>query len=247
MKMLSLNVEGDKHLGVVKEFVRREKADIALFMEVFEDRKTDFVQDIYPYTAYAPNMILDQNEHKIIPGNRKFGVMIVSKYKLANVKLFYPDKRHNFENLPVYDGKDVRHAPVVLFADVVVGNEIYRVGTTHFTWTPNGSVSEEQKKDISSLLGYLSNMGEFVLAGDFNIPRGNESYMMIAKKYKDNVPEDISTTIDPELHYANKEESGRVSIVVDHMFSTPKYEVGGMRVECGVSDHCALISEIERV
>lgn len=85
------------------------------------------------------------------------------------------------------------------------------------------------------------------MAGDFNIPRGNEMYRKLLSNYRDNIPPTIESTIDPILHYANKEEPGRLKTVVDYVWSTPKYLVSGVRLEPGVSDHCGVVSAVSRV
>lgn len=81
---------------------------------------------------------------------------------------------------------------------------------------------------------------EIVIAGDFNIPRGNEMYQKLQTHFRDNIPTEVESTVDPILHYANKDISGTLKLVVDYIWSTPKYKVENVRVVSGVSDHCAL-------
>ena len=56
------------------------------------------------------------------------------------------------------------------------------------------------------------------------------------------VYQDVKTTIDNQLHRSDDE----IMVVVDGFFSQPEYEVDQVRVVPGVSDHMAIIGEVER-
>ena len=248
MKLLSLNVEGDKHIESVRQLLERERADTVLLMEVFENNVDRFIGGLYSHHIYAPNLVLDQDEEGSVPGNRKFGVLIASKNPITNPRYFYPEEGWSVNRVPIYDGGEVKHTPVVMFGDVELYGEKYTVGTTHFTWTERGLITEQQRKDIEKLDEYLKKLGEFVLGGDFNLPRnlpgGNELYEYMAKSYKDNIPKEITTTIDPHLHKVNSDKPGKLAFMVDYIWSTPKYEVKNLRFVEGVSDHLGLVCEV---
>ena len=78
-----------------------------------------------------------------------------------------------------------------------------------------------------------------MLCGDFNAPRGGEIFGLLAQKYKDNVPQKYTTSIDGILHRA-----GPLPFMVDGLFSTPGYTVSHVEMVCGISDHCALIANV---
>lgn len=247
MKLVSVNIEGQKHLGKIKELLKKENPDVVCLMECFPDTIDYMTGQKYPHRLYAPTYQVDQIEGEgkqgLIPSTtRVWGEAIISKYPLTNTQVTYLSYHgYGESNLPTH-GTD-NHIPSLILANVEVGGENYRIGTIHLTWTPKTRMTKQQRLNVQELLDLLSGK-EIVLAGDFNIPRGNAVYKKLAKVYKDNIPKEIVTTLDPELHYRNTKKHGELKLVVDYVFSTPKYRVSAMRVVPGVSDHCALVCTI---
>lgn len=244
IKIVSLNIEGRKHLPAVTAFLQRENPEVVCLMEVFEEDLPQILAEIYSHRLFAPNYLLDQTD-RVVPGDRKWGIAILSKYPLTNKTTnYYGDYDQN--NLP-HAGED-NHAQVLLMAETEIGGRIYRVGTTHFTWTYNGLSDERQRRHMANLLKLLSGLGEFILTGDFNIPRlENELYREMAKIYTDNIPQNVVSSIDPDLHYANREVRGKLAFMVDYLWTTKGYKASNVRVECGISDHCGVVAEIDKV
>lgn len=242
LKLVSVNIEGQKHLKEIRRFLRAEKPDVVAMMEVFEDTLSSLAED-YPYVEFAPGYLADQNGSELIAGRRKWGEVLMSRYPLEKVQKIYLGN-YGVNHLPVR-GEDT-HAPVLIVAEIIVHQEKYRVGTVHGTWTARGSVTERQQKEMGKMIQVLRGQ-EIVVAGDFNVSRGNEIYRQLSTCYRDNVPTNVETTIDPKLHYANKEQAGRLRLVVDYVWSTPRYRVKNVRVVSGVSDHCALVCTISLV
>ena len=128
---------------------------------------------------------------------------------------------------------------MVVLCDIEKEGNLFRIGTTHFTWTPDGESTDEQRSDMKALLTLFDGAEEFVLAGDFNVSRGGELFGVLAQRYKDNVPPQYTTSIDGNLH-----RRGQLNRMVDGIFSTPSYTVSDVEMISGVSDHCALVAQI---
>lgn len=236
MKIISVNVEQDKHLTRVRGFIEKGKAEVVVMLECPEDTMSTFVPD-YPYREFLPNFMFSNG--------RKMGVAVASKYHMSEVEKFYCDGPSG--DVPMH-GLGT-HRPAVVGA-TFDGVQIY---ATHFTWTPDMSETEAQHRHLDYLLTRLAGK-QIVLCGDFNIPRGNEAYAKLAKRYKDNIPSEVVTTIDPLLHRANLKQEGKLSVVVDYIWTClpagrlqPKYSVSQVRVVSGVSDHCGVVCEISLV
>lgn len=233
MKLLSLNIEGQKHLDKVREFLRKEKADVVCLQECFGDNIAAIAGQTYSHQLYAPTYLSNQSG-----GYHDWGEVILSKYPLHYPKINYLLMgRYGPDNLPKA-GQD-NHVPTMLRTEV----QGWQMGTIHFTWTPQGSITQRQRDHMRQLTDLLRGE-ELVLCGDFNIPRGNEMYGELAQKLKDNIPLSVATTVDPVLHYANKDQIGKLKLVVDYVWSTPKYLVQNVRVVSGVSDHCGVVCEV---
>ena len=242
IKLVSINIEGQKHLENVRELLERENPEVICFQECFPETIEDMTNDNWPYKFFVPTYKVDQNEQGLkYSADRQWGEAILSKLQISEkTVLRVTMEAYGPDNLPGH-GVD-NHLPTILLA--TIGG--IRVGTTHFTWTPIASVTARQRDHVEELLKMIKGE-ELVLCGDFNIPRGNEMYQKLSEKYLDNIPASIESTLDPILHYANKDNPGRLKLVVDYIFSTPEYRVSNVRTVEGVSDHCAILCEIDKL
>ena len=237
LKLVCLNIEKDRHLDRIAPFLSEQMPDVFCAQEVYESS--------IPAIAEA----LSGSEYVYVPmtGRPKEsppqmqGVAIFSRLpvKARDVRYYVgapgqvPDSD---DNDPLTYNANNR--PLVI-CDIEQDGNVFRICTTHFTWTPDGQPTDEQRKDTKALLALLDDAGELVLAGDFNVPRGGELFGMLAARYKDNVPSHYTTSIDGDLH-----KRGQLNRMVDGIFSTPNYVVSGVEMISGVSDHKALIATI---
>ena len=173
------------------------------------------------------------------------GTALFSRLPLTDCRLLYyygkPEYVPSIKD-PVPSDRHENFNGILLVANARSEEESFTIGTTHFTWTPDGSASEGQRKDAGSLLALLEQFPDIVLCGDFNAPRGKEIWSMFAERYKDNIPSQHETSIDQNLHAVRG-----ILYVVDGLFSTLHYRCADTRLVCGVSDHCAIVSTIQRV
>lgn len=242
IKIISLNIEGKWHLEKVSEWVKEEKAEVVCLMEVCEEDLVSIAGSEYPYITYAPNDILGNSRWErtsMIP----VGVAILSKYKIEKVESIYCGRPPRIEIVPLGSSS---HAPILLVGVISVGATKYKVGVVHFTWTKDGSESEEQRRDLATLMGKVA-QEEMIMVGDFNFSRGGELYKQMSRQFVDNIPSRITTTIDPKLHYANLEQEGKLKLVVDYVWSTPTYVVSEVQVCSGLSDHCGLVANVGKI
>lgn len=231
LKLISLNIEGDKHWRRLLPFLDQERPDVVCLQELFQpdlDRLGAFTTIHYrPTVNYRGSLM---------------GPAILTSLPVKSInEKFYLGSA---DNVPVFTQPDSDNR-VVLWLTVTKNNQDFTVATTHFTWTPDGRPNPKQRRDLTGLITALEGIPEFVIGGDFNAPRRYSAYQTLAKKFTDHTPPAIKTTVDPRLHYANRENPGQLALVVDHLFSTPHYRAA-VTVRCGLSDHCALIAEIKK-
>jgi endonuclease/exonuclease/phosphatase family metal-dependent hydrolase len=129
------------------------------------------------------------------------------------------------------------------FTRVQVGDETFQIMTTHFTWSGKGAVSDEQRQDYAELSKFMAKFNELIFCGDLNTPRGYEIWDDLAANYMDNIPLDVETTIDKNLHKSGLD----IRLVIDALFTTPHYSVREVHMVPNTSDHMAVVGEIERV
>jgi endonuclease/exonuclease/phosphatase family metal-dependent hydrolase len=239
MKLIQLNMEGDRHLERVIPFLNKENADVWCLQEIehltFERIKTDFgLQGVFA----------EEIKEKMPDGAiRSFGIAILTSLPILKSAVDYYQK-HSDEFL---DRKkpsffERLHHPLISVECEERGKR-YTVTTTHFPKSEIGSeVSEHQKRVFKSFSKLLDLFQDIILTGDTNCPRGTELFDALAVRYKDNIPLDVETTLDNTLH-----RHAPLMYVIDAVFTSKEYNVRTIRLQDKVSDHIAVIAEIERV
>ena len=238
IKIVSLNVERSKHIDLVLEFLKQEQPDVLCVQELCEADIPHFESIFGSEYAYVPMATFNETDGSAFVCG--LGLGIFSRLKIVEQKArLYAGSQNK---LPVYQHPD-QHTMnrYLLSCDVIKDDVVYNIGTTHFTWTPDGKIDDRQREDIPELLEVLDAEEEIILVGDFNAPRGGEVFAILAGRYRDNIPPEYTTSLDSALHRA-----GELNLMVDGFFSTPGYEVASVHMERGVSDHCALVGIVSK-
>jgi len=241
IKLMTLNIEGDRHLDRFLPVVHTINPDVICLQEVFEVNLERIATELQMTTVkFVPTVIAQQkNQYHISPlGN--WGVAIMTKLAVTDWQV---ERYSGFRDLKVFQlpNDDVRTIIIGHFSD---GAAEYRIATTHFTWTPDGEVTDAQRQDFDRLKPILQRYPELILCGDFNSPRSKEMFGLFETLFKDNLPSEVMTTIDSSLHYAGHLN---LQLVVDTIFSTPEYKVTDVQVVSGLSDHKGIVGMVERV
>lgn len=237
IKIVNLNIEGDKHLPEVIGLVERERPDVVCLQEIFAEDFKLFTETFEMRGIFSPMVFIDRPGQ---PGFKKreiFGAAVMSKLA-GNFGSGYYFKRRG-QDLPVYGGNPNAANRTLVWQKIDGGPT---VASTHFTWSKGGQATNRQKKEFNGLMKLLGDrIKPDVLCGDFNAPRGGEIWGELAKRMTDNIPPEAKTTLDPLLHYANG-----VELVVDGFFTAPnsKIRVKSLRLIGGVSDHLAIAAEL---
>lgn len=245
LKLLTLNIEGHKHLDTILPFLVTESPDVACFQEIFEADIPAFEEKLGFKLHFFPMVTITQpHKHGQAPlGN--WGVAWGTRFEHTPVEAYYyagsSQVPENYD-LPTDVSRVFAWATVTVPAknEFEVDQRV-TIGTTHFTWSPKGETTDVQRTDFAELAKQLDLMEDLVLCGDFNAPRGRESFTWFSDRLIDHLPADVATTIDGNLHYA-----GDIQVVVDTIFSTQQYAVSQVRVVSGVSDHMAVTGHVSR-
>lgn len=244
MKIISLNIEGDKHLGKVLEFLQRERADVVCLQEAFvEDfnwlKKMTSMEGLVGPAVY----VADPGK----PGYGKqgtFGTGILSRLpgRFNYSYYFHQKSGEKIGGLSVYRGRPNSGHRVLVWQEAQVTDGILVIATTHFTWSAKGKASNRQRRDLKKLLRLLDKVKPGIFCGDFNAPREGEIFGELSRRFRDNIPLDVTSTLDHHLHYA-----GRLDLVVDGFFTNSKCQVENVRLVSGISDHLAVVGNIKIV
>lgn len=238
IKLISLNVEGAKHLDRVLPFLIKEQPDAIALLEAPEFFAV-MLSNLGYHTSFAPMMIRTQGDQVF-----QEGVLIASRKPHDSHPHYY--YRANPDIVPfVKDDKRNSISHVALHAEI---DGVHLVAT-HFTWNPSGEAADvHQKHDMQMMLKYLAQLPPHILCGDMNIPRAeNELYDVLCGRYTDNVPATYHTSLDRNLHrLGNDSDLSKLfdRFMVDYVFTQDAYAATDVRLEFGVSDHAAVVAHV---
>ena len=237
LKLVSLNIEKDRHLDRIVPFLSREMPDVFCAQEVYES-SIPIIAGALSSAAYVYAPMTGRPKEN--PPHMQ-GVAIFSRLPITKRDIKYYVGTP--ETVPDSDDTDPStynaSNRMVVLCDIEKEGHVFRIGTTHFTWTPDGEPTDAQRSDMNALLALFDDAEELVLTGDFNVSRGGELFGALAQRYKDNVPPHYTTSIDGNLH-----RKGQLNRMVDGIFSTPSYIVSDVEMIASVSDHCALMATV---
>jgi endonuclease/exonuclease/phosphatase family metal-dependent hydrolase len=237
LKLIQLNIEGNKHLDLVLPFLQEENPDVICLQELCDGDISRFETVLGGSCHYTP---MSRGTDDLIRG-----IGIISRVPI--IQLFTERYGGSNEALPNFNETDVQtihdsQRLSLIICAVEKEGQTFRIGTTHLSVTEKGQTTDFQREDMTVLLRMLEKQVDLVFAGDFNAPRGGEIFSMLSEHYTDNVPAHYISSIDGTLHRA-----GPLPFMVDGIFSTPEYRVSDVSMRGGVSDHCALIATVTKV
>lgn len=235
IKLLTLNIENDRHLARVHEALAEHQPDIACLQEVLEQDCAYLASSGGYHVKYA------LGGYQRGPGDstRNWGVAVLSRVPVRRqtVSYYVEDLRMRVLREP----NDPRRASIV--TELNHQGRDYRIATTHFTWTADGQINAQQKTDFARLRQQLADYPDYVLCGDFNAPRGREMYGKFVDELGliDHLPANVTSTLDPQYHRV-----ATLELVVDLVLSTKDYRVLDTRLLSGISDHKGILAWVER-
>ena len=235
LSLVSLNIEKRRHIGRFIPFLQREQADVVCLQELADIDVPQIEKILGMKGVFAPmtHIVGTADNQSFISGIGIFSRLPI----VEQTPIYYIGSAHK---IPEYTSQNVNTVNYVLLGvKVVKNNQEFSVATTHFTWSPDGKLSPAQMQNLPKLLESMSQLGECVITGDFNTPRGGDAFAELAEKYHDNIPAEIKTTLDGNLHRA-----GPIERMVDGLFTTPGYSASDVKIVCGISDHCAVVAKL---
>jgi exonuclease III len=244
MKLISLNIENNLHYETVLPFIKKERPDVICFQEVLEEDFEFLKRELDLNGIFCCFSYIKSKSYLQLRG-KKQGVAIFSKNIVNSGSIFYYGQENNIlKPFTEYmsDEKFTKNYALIWANIKNNDNIIYKIITTHLPVTKEGESSPFQIEVASNLLSTLSTLGELVLCGDMNAPRGSKTFSMLEKNYKDNIPEEYKTSIDQNLHRVKG-----IQFMVDGLFTTPTYKASNVKLVDGVSDHMAIVAEILKI
>jgi endonuclease/exonuclease/phosphatase family metal-dependent hydrolase len=235
IKLLTLNIESDRHLDRVEAVIAEHLPDVVCLQEVLEPDCARLASA----GGYDVKFTVSAHRPDWRGAHRHWGVAVMCRVPVRSRSEHYYSE--DLRIPVVREPNDV--CRVVVVTELEYQGRPYRIANTHFTWSPDGHIIELQRDDFARLKRALSAYPDYVLCGDFNAPRGREMFGMFVDELglTDHLPASVTSTLDPQFHRVST-----LQLVVDTIFSTPQYRVTQTRVLEGISDHKGILARIER-
>jgi endonuclease/exonuclease/phosphatase family metal-dependent hydrolase len=270
MKVCTLNIEGRRHLEErVLPFLKQENPDVVCLQEVFFADIPAIEFALEAKAHFAPMVDVETGIPSFDQPYGVLGLAILTRHPVRAVQHRYYSPAVAIDDLQEYLAprlKDDDFSPksvdipfeipkfthpnsmwrVLSSVEVEVSGEWYRVANTHFTWSDDGQFTTKQAEDFRRFWANIEDLGEVILTGDFNSPRGGHGdganpYDLLSDRMESVVPMEETTTLDPNLH-----RGGELHLVVDGIFLTPTYSAHKVTLAVGVSDHKPILAEVEK-
>ena len=239
LRVICINIEFDRHLDTVLPFLKSEPWDVVLLNEFLASDVPRFEDELKEDCFFVPQTI-HPHETK---GDTPFGHGIFSRPPTIYKDLQYAGPMGEIMRFDSTSPETqfATNKYFLVVAEVTKDGVEYKLGLTHFPWTPNGEPDDIQRVSVKSLLELVKAEGELALFGDFNAPRGKEIFSALASELKDNIPPQYETSLDENLH-----RKGKITLMVDGCFTTPAYRAKDVELAFGISDHAAVLATIEK-
>lgn len=234
LRLLQLNVERDKHWHRILPFLKDQACDVLCLQELREEDAQRLAAEFELSLFFVPQM-----RHN----GKTQGIGILSALPIVATRTYRYGGAEGIVDFINGDAGE-KHASqqfMIAVADIALGDEAVTIAATHFPWTPDGSASDDQRNAARELFAALEKEVGFILCGDFNAPRGGEIWSSFAARYRDNIPQEYTWSLDQELHKAPLDEREKM---VDGIFSTPEYRITNVERVCGLSDHCGFTASL---
>lgn len=228
LKFLHLNIEGSTHIHRISDFLSQNDIDVLCLQEAPQK----FVIEQMPKLGFGYQYFVPMGRWEKY--NDNLGLAIISKHPFSYTSHTILSKKGAVNN------GDVSRVFHLMEAGLNINDSVYNFLTTHLPVNYPGHVlTEFQLATYTELKNILLTKKSFILTGDFNCPRGVFIFDDLAKSYKDNVPTEITSTIDPVLH-----RKPSLNLVVDGVFTTQDYKVSELKVLEGLSDHKGIMGSL---
>jgi endonuclease/exonuclease/phosphatase family metal-dependent hydrolase len=247
LKVITYNIWHGKYLEKVLDFLQAEKPDVIQLQEVGTVGRGFKVEDTLNIFETVKQKLGMQGEFRRMfwgnqgEGRYDMGVATLTNFPVAEVVDFYYERPVTQLELDAAV-KDRYWLPRVLLGlKLKLADIPLWFFNTHFTITPNASVTERQLESVAQVRGYLNQYDDYVLTGDMNTPYKTTTYERLVEDLSD-ISKPQEPTLHPIIHTV-----GHLGYHVDYVLYKSK------RVRCSKtrvplvdgSDHLPVVVELE--
>lgn len=231
--LISWNIWYKEKPENILTFLKENKADIFCLQELTQNLKLHNGLDVPKYLAKG----LDYNYHFVVANaweNETLGNGIFTKFPIKQKRHVYLSERNDNSDDFSKEGR------VFVEADIDVGNNIIKVGTTHLSYTHKFIETPEKNMETDNLVKELGDDID-IFCGDLNATPDSYAIKCIAERLHHSGPNfsEKSWTTKP-FSYQGFEET-ELNWRLDYIFNSKRIKVAGANIlKTNSSDHLPL-------
>ena len=165
LKLISVNMEGEKHFPHILSLIKSENPSIICLQECPESFQK-YLQDLGFRTDFLAMRHHVQNDVEYTEG-----LVFASNLPFASIHKYYYQPDYALPSQPVPTPDQLMHHGYI-YASLEHNEELYHFANTHIMCTADGMPNEHQTQGVKKLLSLLQSEKPHLICGDFNIPRG---------------------------------------------------------------------------
>ncbi len=255
--LLHINIEKKKHLDKIDKVITEKDPDFICMEEIGSEDIIKISKKFGYHYIHASKFFSEGTQ-------QGQGQGILSKHELFNIKRQRYDLNSTkliprfFTSLlgkykPYRPPEQFEFHETLLSGEVLLEDKKLTIATTHFPVADLTSPGMEDHElyDIEAFK-YTQNARNYfdrflskikklpkplIFTSDLNNPRGEYIYDALAHELVDQIPEEVNSSIDPNLHRVKK-----LKLMVDTVMTSNDVKVEKVEVLEGVSDHKGFLS-----
>ena len=239
MKLISLNIEFNRHLDRVKDFLQAEQADVVCLQELLQEHLPFFQEATgADVVHYAPMTRLQRHGVDDLLGVGIFSRVPVSRWQVhllggegSGTEPFKAETAASKHGSTRF---------VALEAVLATPTGDLPLLTTHFPVTVEGGMDEFQTGVCDNFLNLVAGYPTVAACGDFNAPRGRPIFSRLAAALTDTIPAHYETSLYGPFHKAGYQ----LPYMVDGLFVKGRANASNVALKAGMSDHHAIVAEL---
>ena len=235
MKILTWNVWYKEEPENILELLQSMEWDVCCLQEITQGFQGDVARYLTESLGVTSHFVVAQSWNG---GERSQGNLILSRLPLKDTFSYFI--------------QDFNHDPEPSFSDegrIVVGVELgnsLKILTTHMSYTPEFSETEQKNKESKKLLEYLATISSpFVFTGDLNAIPTSNLVTELNDKYRNLSPDltEPTWTTKPFSHEGFVVDT--LSYRLDYIFGPKEINlIGSTTINTKYSDHLPILTEI---
>lgn len=241
LKIVSYNIWHGHSLEKVIDFLQREQADIICLQEVatsgqsLKPKQINIFQQL-KHALQLKGVFEPAFACKSSKGEWNLGQATFASSLTAHKTIVYETGDVIVKDIVASQYSVARN---VLITTHTLGSYTFKVANTHFTITPNATITPKQLKAAEQLRDSLVNETELILAGDMNSLPGKAAYQLYSSNFTD-VTDPKTPTLHPTIH-----KVGHLGFHVDYIMYRGT-GINHLKTEIPIidaSDHLPVIAE----